>query len=395
MRTALAAVALVLLVIAVGAFAMLLAPPAAFPIPQANITVGPAAGPSYQQLTSGGWDDISPEWSPDGSRITYLSDRGGLWSVWVMEANGSRQTKLTPAATYLAYPVWSPDSSRIAFWEETPPTSSLVVVNATTGSVLAASPRSDDVASAAPVWSPDGSLLLYYRMTPSVELACLDPATGSVRPLTAVNGTDATASWAGVDRVVFSSLDGGHYTIRWLNMTSGEEGVLTNATYDSRGGAISPDGTKIAYYSDVFLVRSYYNLYDISGYNVWESSLHITQYDIWANGLSSYNSSYLYGPGGEANQYRPGSVMTAEALRWSSDGKYIACVLDNAVSGPRVYLWTVGTSSVLMAGPFTGVAYHPSWQPNSTIVAFDCNASGSFHIWTSSMAGSHAVVSGY
>jgi hypothetical protein len=40
----------------------------------------------------------SPAWSPDGSYIAFLTDRSGVWKIWVMEANGSRPRPLFDTA---------------------------------------------------------------------------------------------------------------------------------------------------------------------------------------------------------------------------------------------------------------------------------------------------------
>lgn len=36
-------------------------------------------------------NNVSPTWSPDGGQIAFLSDRGGQWAMWVMNADGSSQ----------------------------------------------------------------------------------------------------------------------------------------------------------------------------------------------------------------------------------------------------------------------------------------------------------------
>ncbi len=82
-------------------------------------------GNGLQRLTSTpGWDG-SPDWSPDGKRIAFYSERNqsaqlpGISgeqpaSIWIMNADGSRQRALTSAATTALSPAFLPDG-RILF----------------------------------------------------------------------------------------------------------------------------------------------------------------------------------------------------------------------------------------------------------------------------------------
>jgi dipeptidyl aminopeptidase/acylaminoacyl peptidase len=45
------------------------------------------------------WNNLAPVWSPDGKKIAFLTDRTGRWEIWTMNADGSNQRALLPAAT--------------------------------------------------------------------------------------------------------------------------------------------------------------------------------------------------------------------------------------------------------------------------------------------------------
>ena len=71
------------------------------------------------QLTSGAnHHDQHPKWSPDGTRISFISSRGGSFDLWVMNADGSNVQRLTdhPAADY--DPIWAPDGQSLIFSSE-------------------------------------------------------------------------------------------------------------------------------------------------------------------------------------------------------------------------------------------------------------------------------------
>ena len=58
---------------------------------------------------------MSPSWSPDGSRIAFASERDGSFEIYVMNADGGGQTRLTRNLESDLDPAWSPDGRSIAF----------------------------------------------------------------------------------------------------------------------------------------------------------------------------------------------------------------------------------------------------------------------------------------
>lgn len=71
----------------------------------------------YRQLTNSANSSYAPAWSPDGTKITFASDRRGSSEIYIMNADGSNEVRINTgerSAEYLA-PVFTPDSERIAF----------------------------------------------------------------------------------------------------------------------------------------------------------------------------------------------------------------------------------------------------------------------------------------
>jgi Tol biopolymer transport system component len=75
-----------------------------------------AAGGSLHVLTGGHWVDADPTFSPSGRWIAFDSSRGGyLSAVWVMTASGQKLHRLTAPRLEAFWPSWSPDGTHIAF----------------------------------------------------------------------------------------------------------------------------------------------------------------------------------------------------------------------------------------------------------------------------------------
>lgn len=83
-----------------------------------NVFSIPAAGGAATDLTrTTAGANTNPTWSPDGTRIAFISTQSGSAELWVMNANGDSQQRLTTngAAVAESSPAWSPDGTRILF----------------------------------------------------------------------------------------------------------------------------------------------------------------------------------------------------------------------------------------------------------------------------------------
>jgi len=124
----------------------------------------PGAGAAHQgapaKITQSPLIDISPSFSPDGSKIAFASNTSGNFSIWTCRSDGSQPVRLAEGL----WPQWSPDGRQIAFFralgtkEDKFP--DVWCVDAEGGS-----PRrltAGDFIEMYPIWSRDGQWIYFY-----------------------------------------------------------------------------------------------------------------------------------------------------------------------------------------------------------------------------------------
>jgi len=82
-----------------------------------NIWIVDAVGGEPRRFTAGPRRDVEPRWSPDGTRLAFLSERSPKekLQLYVMPADGGEPTRLTSLENGAGSVAWSPDGTRLAF----------------------------------------------------------------------------------------------------------------------------------------------------------------------------------------------------------------------------------------------------------------------------------------
>lgn len=108
-------------------------------------------------------DDFRPDWSPDGKKIAFTTNRAGNLEIYLMNADGTEPTPLTNNTASDRGPKWAPDGTKIVFESNRDGNWDIYVVSATDGSGQI-NLTNDGAEDANPSWSPDGGMVAFTRM---------------------------------------------------------------------------------------------------------------------------------------------------------------------------------------------------------------------------------------
>lgn len=214
-----------------------------------EIYVMNADGTGQTRITNNSEIDRQPAYSPDGTKIAF-SGQGRLTSngdIYVMNANGTGKTFLTDSLWFDGHPAYSPDGSRIAFVSQRDENYEVYAMNAD-GSGQTNLTNSPTTVDTDPSYSSDGQKITFHR---DGDIWVMNSDGVGKRALTNDPAPDANPVFSpDGTKIAFTSFRDGNYEIYTMNADgSGEENITDNAAQDDLA-AYSPDGTKIAFNRD-------------------------------------------------------------------------------------------------------------------------------------------------
>lgn len=374
----------------------------------------PMAGGEATRLTAGAAWDAEPRFSPDGSRIAYVSDAGGNEQIWVMDADGSHRRQLTSEdEARLTDPVWDPAGPWIVARRRTVDTRSIGVTElwqyhleggkgfaltrldehphageaTTDGRFVWFSSRhgrfeygGDPVAglwdvvrldrrngsklkvvtgagsASRPTLSPDGRTLLFVsRDRDKTLLEALDLATGRRR---------VVADWLDHDQLEGFALHG-----TYPRMSFAQGGTLV-LWAKGKLWRVRLDGGR----SEIpFRARGEFTFHDVPR---WPASLpdevvaRVIRWPTWGPdgsvAFSAFGALWVRRPDGAVVRVSPG---TGYSPAWSPDGRHLAWTSWRDDEGGRLHVTRNDRSLATETLPVQGQLVNPAWDEEGRRIA--------------------------
>ncbi|MEE3140985.1 MAG: hypothetical protein VX307_00175, partial [Chloroflexota bacterium] len=221
----------------------------------------------YTQLTdTAAAGEGDGAWSPDGRKIAFVSERDGNSEIYVMNAGGSGQTRLTFNDGEDRFPTWSPDGRYIVFTSPRiggPGTYDIHVLevakpnnadnqNPPMALTQAGSSNAQMLVNGSPDWSPDGDRIAFTSSRErSFELYLMDTDGGNVTRITDNEHTDYLPQWSPEGKkIVFTVEKEGSQSVWVVGSDGNDLRRLTDDESNNGTASWSPDGKHITFASD-------------------------------------------------------------------------------------------------------------------------------------------------
>jgi TolB protein len=214
------------------------------------LQVADADGYNPQTVVSSNEPIISPAWSPDGSKLAYVSFEKKKPIVYVQSlASGSRQVLANYKGNNSA-PAWSPDGSKLAIVLTYGANSQIYTVGASGGALKQITKSS--AIDTEPVFSPDGSHIYFSSDRGGKPQIYKVPASGgSPSRVTFEGGYNVSPRFSPDGKsLAYIRNDGGAFKVALQDLASGQVQILSEGNQDE-SPSFAPNGRVILYATKV------------------------------------------------------------------------------------------------------------------------------------------------
>jgi TolB protein len=211
-----------------------------------ELQIADADGENPQTIVSSLEPLLSPNWSPDGRKIVYVSFEQGRPAVWLQEVFTGRREKLTNFKGINGAPAFSPDGRRLALTLSKDGNPDIFVLDLASRQLKALTRHW--AIDTEPSWSPDGKQIVFTSDRGGSPQIYRMPATGGEPSRLTFDGSyNAKASYSPDGKsLVLVTRENGAYRIGVLDLDNRSQRVVSDGKLDE-SPSFAPNGSMIIY----------------------------------------------------------------------------------------------------------------------------------------------------
>lgn len=213
-----------------------------------RLVVADYDGYNAQTLVTSKLPLMSPAWSPDGSKLAYVSFEKNRSEIYVQHLNTGAREKISASSGINGAPAWSPDGSRLALVLSKDGNPEIYVMALASRSLRRITNHM--AIDTEPTWHPDGSAIYFTSdRGGQPQIYRYDLASAQTTRVTFEGSYNARASVSADGKsMVMVHRDGGQFQIALKDLTSANGGldILTSAGLDE-SPSIAPNGSMVIY----------------------------------------------------------------------------------------------------------------------------------------------------
>jgi len=330
---------------------------------QGSLFTLPATGGQAKMITDELYDARQPDWSPDGSKIAFQSNRNGLIHIWTINRDGTGAREITKGDFEDREPSWSPDGKRIAFSSDRSGAYAVWYLDVDSGAMHQVTKNSAN--EFAPTWSPTGQEIAFVSSRQSGPgVYAIRPDGSAEHQMAAVAGATSGFGRANVGSPAWSP-DGKKvlYTVvanQQASLMLNDQKVVTGEdVFPFRAQWVSP--TEFIYVANGKIQRR--SLTASAGTPIaFTANLRVRQ------------ANYARKPR-DFSSLAPRKALGIVRPVISPNGKQVAFV---AVGD--VWIMDIGSKPKRLTND-TSAKTDPAWSPDGSKLVYSSDRSGSFNLW--------------
>lgn len=208
-----------------------------------RLTVSDSDGHNSQTILTSKEPIMSPEWSPNGRVLAYVSFEGGQSAIYMQNIYSGEKVMVSGRKGINGAPAWSPDGKRMAMNLSIDGNSEIYTVDLESGELTQVT--KSDAIDTEPVWSGTDSIIFTSNRGGSPQLYQVPRTGGKARRLTFNNSYNSAADVAN-KKITFVTGQRGAFRVALKTLGESDKIILSNGSLDE-SPSVSPNGAMVAY----------------------------------------------------------------------------------------------------------------------------------------------------